>query len=117
MLDLLEALQIQETCIWEHSDGAVIGAIMAITAPPRVRGLIFEGGHLYCRKPLSRSVFEQLCSDPTLLPLPAQKRMILSSISSAKFVHKPLDNATDCMYNQITMQPIARPEFPNSEGR
>jgi len=76
MLDLLDALQIQETYIWGHSDGAVIGAITAIAAPLRVRGLIFEGGHLYCRKPLSRSIFEQLCSDPTLLPLPAQKRML-----------------------------------------
>ena len=50
---LLDLLQVNQTCVWGHSDGAVIGAIMAITQPTRVRGLVFEGGHLYTRKPRS----------------------------------------------------------------
>ena len=69
------ALQVNQTCIWGHSDGAVIGAIMAITQPARVRGLVFEGGHLYTRKPHTQSAFEQLYRDPTLLPEPARRRM------------------------------------------
>jgi pimeloyl-ACP methyl ester carboxylesterase len=51
MWALLDALQVSQTCIWGHSDGAVIGAIMAITHPARVRGLVFEGDHLHTRKP------------------------------------------------------------------
>ena len=73
---LLDALKMRETFVWGHSDGAVIGAIMAITQPARVRGLIFEGGHLYNRKPLSQPAFEALYRDPTQLPKPAQRRMI-----------------------------------------
>jgi 3-oxoadipate enol-lactonase len=69
------ALQVNQTCVWGHSDGAVIGAIMAITQPARVRGLVFEGGHLYTRKPRTQSAFEQLYHDPTLLPEPAQRKM------------------------------------------
>lgn len=76
MFALLDALNVRETFIWGHSDGAVIGAIMAITRPARVRGLIFEGGHLYNRKPLSLPAFEQLYLEPTRLPEPAQRRMI-----------------------------------------
>jgi pimeloyl-ACP methyl ester carboxylesterase len=76
MFALLDALQVNEILVWGHSDGAVIGAIMAITQPTRIRSLIFEGGHLYNRKPLSRLIFEQLYHDPTLLPVPAQTRLI-----------------------------------------
>jgi len=75
MFALLDALKVHETFVWGHSDGAVIGAIMAITQPARVRGLIFEGGHLYNRKPLSLPVFEQLYRDPALLPEPAQQKL------------------------------------------
>jgi pimeloyl-ACP methyl ester carboxylesterase len=75
MFGLLDALQVNETLVWGHSDGAVIGAVMAITQPTRVRSLIFEGGHLYSRKPLSRPLFEQVYHDPTLLPVPAQNRL------------------------------------------
>jgi pimeloyl-ACP methyl ester carboxylesterase len=75
MFDLLDALHVAETCVWGHSDGAVIGAIMAIMQPARVRGSILEGGHLYCRKPLSRLIFEQIIHDPTLLPEAAQSRL------------------------------------------
>ena len=75
MFALLDALTVRETLVWGHSDGAVLGAIMAITQPARVRALIFEGGHLYCRKPLSLPIFEQLYLDPTALPLAAQTRL------------------------------------------
>ena len=50
LLKLLDALKIDRVRVWGHSDGAVIGAIMAILAPDRVRALVFEGGHLYNRK-------------------------------------------------------------------
>ena len=75
MFDLLDATGIHRTSIWGHSDGAVVGALMAITQPDRVHALIFEGGHLYSRKPLSHSIFEQLVLDPTLLPAPAQNKL------------------------------------------
>jgi pimeloyl-ACP methyl ester carboxylesterase len=75
MFALLDALKVRETFVWGHSDGAAIGAMMAITQPARVRGLIFEGGHLHNRKPLSLPVFEQLYSDPALLPGPALRKM------------------------------------------
>ena len=48
---------------------------MAITQPTRVRGLVFEGGHLYTRKPRTQSAFEQVYRDPTLLPEPTQRKM------------------------------------------
>ena len=75
MFALLDALNVHETLVWGHSDGAVIGAIMAITQAARVRALVFEGGHLYNRKPLSLPIIEQLYRDPTALPQPAQTRL------------------------------------------
>ena len=75
MFALLDVLNVHETLVWGHSDGAVIGAIMAITQAARVRALVFEGGHLYSRKPLSLPIFEQLYRDPSALPQPAQTRL------------------------------------------
>jgi pimeloyl-ACP methyl ester carboxylesterase len=75
MFALLDALNVCKTLVWGHSDGAVIGAIMAIKRPARVCALIFEGGHLYNRKPLSLPIFEQLYQDPTALPLVTQTRL------------------------------------------
>ncbi len=75
MFALLDALNVRETLVWGHSDGAVIGAIMAITQPACVRALIFEGGHLYNCKPLSQPIFEQIYRDPTVLPIAAQTRL------------------------------------------
>ena len=37
LLKLLDELKIDRVRVWGHSDGAVIGAIMAILAPDRVR--------------------------------------------------------------------------------
>jgi pimeloyl-ACP methyl ester carboxylesterase len=75
MFALLDALNISEVRLWGHSDGAVIGAIMAILQPTRALGLIFEGGHFYSRKPRSRAIFEQLCDNPMLLPEPARRKL------------------------------------------
>ncbi|HZY42001.1 MAG TPA: alpha/beta hydrolase [Anaerolineae bacterium] len=75
MLKLLDALQIDRVLAWGHSDGAIIGAIMAITQPDRIGGLIFEGGHLYCRKPNSDYPMDKVYADPTLLPEAAQIKL------------------------------------------
>lgn len=75
LLALLDALKIDRTYIWGHSDGAVIGAIMAIVQPERVRGLAFEGGHLYCRKPRSIPLMKELYRDPTELPEAARVKL------------------------------------------
>lgn len=75
MAALLDALGVGATFVWGHSDGAVIGALMAITRPARVRGLIFEGGHLFNRKPRSQAAFEQVYRDPGQLPESAQRKL------------------------------------------
>ena len=68
LLKLLDALQIDRVGVWGHSDGAIIGAIMSILAPARVRRLVFEGGHLYCRKTESEIQMKQIYDHPNLLP-------------------------------------------------
>ena len=62
---------------------------MAITRPALVRGLVSEGGHHYTRKPRTQSAFEQVYRDPTLLPEPAQRKMV-------------------CYHGQETWQPVIR---------
>src|SRR5512139_3547783 len=64
LAQLLDALQIDRVRVWGHSDGAIIGAIMAILAPDRVRALVFEGGHLYKRKTESQFQMQQVYNDP-----------------------------------------------------
>lgn len=69
MLALLNVLKIDRTFIWGHSDGAIIGAIISIMQPGRVRGLIFEGGHLFNRKPHAAKLsMLALLHDPQNLP-------------------------------------------------
>ncbi len=75
MLGLLEALRIDRALVWGHSDGAVIAAIMSILAPERINGFIFEGGHLFCRKPYSDYPMDKIALDPTLIPEAAQRRL------------------------------------------
>lgn len=75
MFALLDAVKAPDANVWGHSDGAVIGAIMAIARPARVRGLVFESGHLYNRKSLWLPVFGRLYRDPTSLPEAVQHKM------------------------------------------
>jgi non-heme chloroperoxidase len=75
LLKFLDALQIDRVRVWGHSDGAVIGAIMAIRAPNRVRALVFEGGHLYNRKTESQFQMQQVYADPNLLPEAARAKL------------------------------------------
>jgi non-heme chloroperoxidase len=75
MLKFLVALHIDQVRVWGHSDGAIIGAIMAILAPDRVRALVFEGGHLYNRKAESKFQMQQMYDDPNLLPEAARVKL------------------------------------------
>lgn len=75
LLKLLDILKIDRTRVWGHSDGAVIGAIMAIRAPDRVRGLVFEGGHLYKRKAAPQFQMLETYADPHLLPEAARLKL------------------------------------------
>ncbi len=75
MLQMLDALKIDQVRVWGHSDGAIIGAIMAILAPDRVRALVFEGGHLYNRKTESLFQMRQVYDDPNLLPEAARVKL------------------------------------------
>jgi pimeloyl-ACP methyl ester carboxylesterase len=76
LLKLLDALKIDRVRVWGHSDGAVIGAIMAILAPDRVRALVFEGGHLYNRKTESTFQMQQIYDDPSWLPEAARIKLV-----------------------------------------
>jgi pimeloyl-ACP methyl ester carboxylesterase len=75
LLKLLDALKIDRARVWGHSDGAVIGAIMAILAPDRLRALVFEGGHLYNRKTESTFQMQHIYADPNLLPEAARVKL------------------------------------------
>jgi pimeloyl-ACP methyl ester carboxylesterase len=63
-LALLDALGLERAIWWGHSDGAVIVARAAITAPARVRALILEAPHYWADKPRSRSFFARMAADP-----------------------------------------------------
>ena len=66
-LSFLDALGIDRAFFWGHSDGAVIAAIIGLTAPERVRGLILEAFHYYRLKPSSREFFATLANEPEAL--------------------------------------------------
>lgn len=63
-LAVLDAMSIQRTAIWGHSDGAVIALRMALTAPARVSAVVVEAVHFYRRKPRSRPFFETMRDAP-----------------------------------------------------
>ena len=75
LLKFLDAIKIDRICVWGHSDGASIGAIMAILAPDRLSSLVFEGGHLYNRKTESQFQMQQVHDDPNLLPEAARVKL------------------------------------------
>ncbi|HEX8088892.1 MAG TPA: alpha/beta hydrolase [Blastocatellia bacterium] len=61
---LLEALDISRPVLWGHSDGAVIAALMGLTAPDLLSGIILEAFHFYRVKPGSREFFETMVLNP-----------------------------------------------------
>jgi len=56
----LDALGVERTLLWGHSDGAVIAALVGLRAPERVAGVVLEAIHVDRRKPASRAFFEEL---------------------------------------------------------
>jgi len=66
-LAFLNELGIDDAVIWGHSDGAVIGAILGIIAPDRIRSLILESFHYYRVKSRSLEFFEKLAFHPETL--------------------------------------------------
>lgn len=63
-LAFLDALGIERAVFWGHSDGAVISAMVGLTAPERCEFLILEAFHFLRRKPGSRSFFERFAAHP-----------------------------------------------------
>jgi pimeloyl-ACP methyl ester carboxylesterase len=63
----LDALGIERTVFWGHSDGAVISAMIGIATPERCERLILEAFHFFRRKPGSRSFFERFAAHPEAL--------------------------------------------------
>jgi pimeloyl-ACP methyl ester carboxylesterase len=63
-LSLLNALRQERVVLWGHSDGAVIAALLALSHPERVAGILFEAFHYYKVKPASRQFFEGLVANP-----------------------------------------------------
>ena len=56
---VLDALGIERTLFWGHSDGAVIAAQIGLMAPERCQHLILEAFHFYRKKPNSHDIFFQ----------------------------------------------------------
>lgn len=73
-LSFMDSLSIERACLWGHSDGAVIGAIVGFTAPHRVSGLILEAFHYYRTKLSSRVFFETLANQPEALGAELRER-------------------------------------------
>jgi 3-oxoadipate enol-lactonase len=67
MMKFLDALKVKHAVLWGHSDGAVIAAMMGLSAPERFRGLILEAFHLYRMKKESRTFFASASSNPDRL--------------------------------------------------
>jgi pimeloyl-ACP methyl ester carboxylesterase len=64
-LMVLNALKIERTVFWGHSDGAVIAALIGLMAPERCKRLVLEAFHLYRSKPRSHQIFfERFASHP-----------------------------------------------------
>lgn len=63
-LRVLEALDIKRPVLWGHSDGAVIAALMGLSAPELISGIILEAFHYYRVKPGSSEFFETMVVNP-----------------------------------------------------
>lgn len=60
----MDAMQIDRSIVWGHSDGAVIGAFMALTHPERCERLILEAFHYFREKNGSREFFSRAAASP-----------------------------------------------------
>lgn len=77
MLAVLDHAGVESAHLWGHSDGAVVGAWMAIQAPARVRSLVFEGGHLQARKErtMGKAYMLRVRERPETLPADLQEAL------------------------------------------
>jgi len=60
----LDVLNIRRCIFWGHSDGAVIAAMVGVSAPERCVGLVLEAFHYDREKVHSRSFFQSMASEP-----------------------------------------------------
>jgi pimeloyl-ACP methyl ester carboxylesterase len=63
----LDALNIERAVLWGHSDGAVIAALLALDAPHRFKGAIFEAFHYAKAKTGSVDFFRAMISEPDIV--------------------------------------------------
>jgi pimeloyl-ACP methyl ester carboxylesterase len=63
-LAVLDALGIKRATFWGHSDGAVIAALIGLSAPERCDRLILEAFHFYRNKPRSHGFFSEFAEHP-----------------------------------------------------
>jgi pimeloyl-ACP methyl ester carboxylesterase len=63
-LAVMDALGVRNAALWGHSDGAVVAARIALTAPERVPALVLEALHFFAWKPASIPFFEAAIADP-----------------------------------------------------
>src|SRR5262245_55263908 len=63
----LDALGIERAILWGHSDGAVIAALLGLSAPARCHALILEAFHLTRNKASSVDFFRRMIEDPNQL--------------------------------------------------
>jgi pimeloyl-ACP methyl ester carboxylesterase len=61
---VMDALGVERSALWGHSDGAVIAAWMAFLAPTRVRALVLEALHFFATKPASEAFFRTAVEAP-----------------------------------------------------
>jgi len=63
-ISFLDSLGISNCALWGHSDGAVIAALIGLSAPERCRCLVLEAFHLWRAKSASRSFFARFADQP-----------------------------------------------------
>ena len=73
---VLDELGIQRATFWGHSDGAVIVAMIGLSAPQRCERLILEAFQFRRNKPSSRSFFKKFATHPEELDENTQKLLI-----------------------------------------
>jgi pimeloyl-ACP methyl ester carboxylesterase len=73
---VLDALGIERAVLWGHSDGAVIAAMIGLSAPERCSRLILEAFHFYRNKPASHSFFDRFAARPEEVNDEAQRLLV-----------------------------------------